>query len=348
MRTTKLVVLLFFGIGLLLLMGMIWQVGVSDLMASFRAVGLWLVPLVLLESFPMFLHTAGWAACFEAQHRPVGLWRLFLVRLAGSSINQMTPTATIGGEVVKVLLLESVLPRTQATASVIIDKASFTLAQVLHLTLGTLYLTGRLSLPTELQIALTCTLSLIALGSIGFVVCQRYGLLSRVLKACTRFKIGQEKLERLHQKLIPLEARLAAYYATHPWRFVSSLGLHVLAFAFGSVQTYMLLYLLLGTDAPGLAEAITIAVAIAALDQIFFFVPGNLGTLEGIRFMTLSVLGVAQVSGLAFGIIARLESLFWNGVGLLAYVYCTRSLHRVVPEQSAATSSAAAPPAGPA
>src|SRR3977135_3331208 len=106
MRISHLLVYMFFLAGLLLLGGMVWQVGITDLLTSFRAVGLWIVPWVLLESIPVGLHTAGWAACFHKRHHAVAFWRLFVVRLAGSAINQVTPTATIGGEVVKVLLLE--------------------------------------------------------------------------------------------------------------------------------------------------------------------------------------------------------------------------------------------------
>ena len=57
---------------------------------------------------------------------------------------------------------------------------------------------------------------------------------------------------------------------------------------------------------------------------MFFFVPGRLGTLEGARFMVLSLSGVAQVYGLAFGLVARVEQLFWIGVGFLAYGVYTR------------------------
>ena len=71
--------------------------------------------------------------------------------MAGSAINRVTPTADIGGEVAKVVLLTAVLPRAWALAAVIIDKASTALAQVGYLTLGTLYLTGYLPLPAGVQ-----------------------------------------------------------------------------------------------------------------------------------------------------------------------------------------------------
>jgi uncharacterized protein (TIRG00374 family) len=347
MRFSKLVVWVFFLAGLTLLCGMVWQVGITGLLTIFQAVGLWIAPWILLDSIPTVLHTAGWAACFQSRQSPIRFWHLLLIRLAGSAINQVTPTATIGGEVVKVLLLEPVLPREQAMASVIIGKASFTLAQVLYLMLGVLYLTQRLSIPVELQLSLRFTIGMIALGLIGFIAFQRYGLLSKLVHGLERFNIGRARLQRLHQHLLPLEAYLAVYYTSHLWRFVGSLLLHFLGFAFVSVKTLLLLRLLLSSNAPSFAEAVTATVVIAALDQIFFFVPGGLGTFEGIRFTVLSTLGIAQVYGLAFGLIARLESLFWNGLGLLAYALCTRTALFPSAVRPVASSPPALPPTTP-
>jgi uncharacterized membrane protein YbhN (UPF0104 family) len=90
-------------------------------------------------------------------------------------------------------------------------------------------------------------------------------------------------------------------------------------------------------------EAIMATIAVAALDQVFFFVPGGLGTFEGVRFTILSSLGVAQVYGLAFGLMARLESLVWNGFGLLAYAWYTRTRHGFHRVQHAARSSTPPP-----
>jgi len=293
-------------------------------LANLQALGFWVGPFVLLDTIPAFLHTAGWAACFQDKRHHIRLWQLYLVRLAGSAINQVTPTATIGGEVVKVLLLKPSLPREQAAASVVIDKASITLAQILYLALGTLYLTGHLPLPEELRLGLSLALGLISLGLVGFVASQRYGLLSRLVHGLSHLKIGQARLQRLSQRLIPLDTYLIAYYTTQPWRFVGSIVWHFLAFAFGGAKTYILLRFLLGDKAPDFAHAVMVAVSVNALDQMFFFVPARLGTLEGVRFTVLSTLGVAQVYGLAFGLVARLDDLFWNGLGLLAYALCTR------------------------
>lgn len=326
--------------GLALLGGMVWQVGLAGLRASFQALGLWVLPFVLLDGISVLLHTAGWAACFQRHQCRFRFWQLCLVRMAGSAINRVTPTADLGGEVVKVVFLTSALPRAQAVATVLIDKASVALAQMGYLTLGTLYLTEHLPLSVGVQRGVRLSMGLILLGLVGFVALQRYGLLSTLVRGLGCLHIGQARLYQLSHRLAPLDAHLVAYYTAHPWRFGLSWLLHFMAFAFDGIQTYILLRLLLGENAPSLAQAIMVAIAVAALEQMFFFVPGSLGTLEAIRFTTLSALGVGQVYGLAFGLIARLQNLFWNGLGLLAYALCT---HRAVLPQ--APRPAAPPPA---
>src|SRR5262249_36946937 len=172
----------------------------------------------------------------------------------------------------------------------------------------------------------------ISLGLIGFVVGQRYGLLSHGIRRLSDLGIAPARLRQLSQRLAPFDAQLRGYYVAYPWRFVGSLSLHILAFAYDGVPTYLLLSLLLGDSAPGLAQALMVVIKVRAWDQMFFFVAANLGTLEASRFMVLSALGVAQVYGLAFGLVARLHSLVWNGLGLLAYTWCLRRLHLVQPK----------------
>jgi hypothetical protein len=87
-----------------------------------------------------------------------------------------------------------------------------------------------------------------------------------------------------------------------------------------------------------------VAMAVAALDQLFFLVPARLGTLEGTRVLVLSAVGIPQTFGLAFGLIARLESLFWNGIGLLIYVLYTRRTFLTQSVRPLPTSSPTLPP----
>jgi len=121
---------------------------------------------------------------------------------------------------------------------------------------------------------------------------------------------------------------LVRYYTTQQWRFAGSLLSHFLGFCCDGLRTYFLLWCLLGAQTPGFAGAVLVTVAIAAADQVFFFVPGRMGTLEGSRFAILTALDIMPAYGLAFGLVARLEELCWNGLGLVIYTLRTRLLLR--------------------
>jgi uncharacterized protein (TIRG00374 family) len=322
-RLAQLVKMLVLVSGLALLGGMVWQVGLAGLQASLHAIGPWLGPFLLLDSVSLWLHTMAWAACFQPGDPPVSLWHLSLVRLAGSAVNGLTPTASIGGEVAKVWLLAGTLPRKQATAAVVIDKASMTLAQIVYLVVGLLCVARSVPLPAAVRWSVCGSMGVITVGLVGFLLCQRYGVLSRCLQGLSAWPRGQVMFQRWSQHLAPLEEHLGTFYTAYPGRFVRSVLGHGLALLFDAVQTYLLLGLLLGDQAPGLARALMVAVVVAALEQMVFFVSGSPGTLEAIRFTALTALGVEQTYGMAFALVARLHNLFWNGLGLVAYAWCT-------------------------
>jgi glycosyltransferase 2 family protein len=309
--------------GLALLGGMGWQVGLTGLWASLQTIGPWIVPFILLDRVSRGLHTVGWAACFQHGSLPLRLWHLVMIRMAGSAVNWVTPPASIGGERAKVFLLGPALPRAQATAAVVIDKASVTLAQVVYLAVGTLCLAAYVPMPAPLRGSVRGSLGVVTLGLGGCILCQRYGILSHFVPGLRYLHVSQAVCQRWRERLAAFETDLGTFYGQYPWRCVRSVGWHVLALLCDAIQTYLLLELILDAQAPGLARSLMVVVAVATLEQMFFFVSGSLGTLEVIRFTVLSAVGIAQVSGLAFGLVARLHNVFWNGLGLVADALCT-------------------------
>jgi hypothetical protein len=165
---------------------------------------------------------------------------------------------------------------------------------------------------------------MVLVGLLGFIASQRYGLFSQFVYHLSRLPFAQARLQQLSQRLALVDAQLVEYYTAYPWRFGGSIVLHFVGFIAAGCKTYVLLRLLLGTQAPGWSEAMQVAIVVAALDQMCFLVPARLGTLEGTRVLVLSTVGITPAVGLAFGLIARLDNLFWSGIGLLTYALCTR------------------------
>ena len=82
-----------------------------------------------------------------AAARTYGSRQLVAARLAGEAINNLTPTATIGGEVVRGRMLEGVVDSSAAWASIAIAKLMQTLAQMTFVFIGLVVVVRHTPLP---------------------------------------------------------------------------------------------------------------------------------------------------------------------------------------------------------
>ena len=119
-------VLLLVGLGLLVLL--VIENDPAAIMDSVRRLS-WriLVILVFPMSLVMALDALGWRYAFLRDRVPFG--PLLATRLAGEAFNIVTPTAALGGEVVKAWLLRDRVPLEESVPSVIIAKTTITIAQ---------------------------------------------------------------------------------------------------------------------------------------------------------------------------------------------------------------------------
>ena len=152
------------------------EVGWAKVGHYLRQVG-WYWPLLLLPyGLVNCLEAVSWKYLIVNLPRTISLSRLFWLRLGGEALNQLTPTASLGGEPFKAdRLWTAGVPLDQATASVVIHKGILVLSLVLYIILGLAlaphYLPAALS---HLGILSLGTLGL-AVGGATFVFLQRRG-----------------------------------------------------------------------------------------------------------------------------------------------------------------------------
>src|SRR5262245_30560292 len=125
------------GLGLLGLL--IWNVGIREIIGYLQQIG-WLAPLLLVPYLVIALCDAkGWACAIPstAQAEEIPLWRLALARIAGEAVNNLTPTANLGGEPIKVYLLRAHgLALDTGLASVVVAKTTLVISQIVFILLG--------------------------------------------------------------------------------------------------------------------------------------------------------------------------------------------------------------------
>lgn len=312
-RNLKLVLLLLGLIGFALLL---YRLDAATVYADICRLK-WKLLLVLIPYFIVFaLDTLGWKYALKNLTPDLKFLGLFAARMAGESINCLTPSAYLGGEPIKAYLLKTYnISIVDGMASVVISRTIMTLAQVVFVLLGVALALSRLQDTGSLLAVATLTLFLGIPLTAMIMVSKKRGFFTATLNLLRRFKLHIKFLEESADKIKELDDTISEFYRTNKRGFYMCFLFYFLGWLAGMIEVYLILKFL------GVPIDITNAFIIEALftvaRSVASFIPGSLGGQEGgvlLVFMALSL--TAQV-GLSFCIIRRLREVIWVGAGLV-------------------------------
>ena len=309
MRLLRLL-LLAFGVGVLVVL-----ILEHDPAAIFASIGRLSWRLGVILCFPvalvMLFDTLGWRYAFRRDR--IGFGVLLLTRLAGEAFNIVTPTAALGGEVVKTWLLRDRAPLDESVPSVIIAKTTITIAQGLFLLLGVLLATLTLA-GSSILTAMEALVGLEVLALALFIVMQTRGLVGWSARLLARLGIRRLGTGGTAARV---DEALADFYRRAPGRLALSIVFHLVAWLLGSVEAWLILSFL-GVPV-SLATATVIEAFGTGIRFATFLVPASLGVQEGGYAVTFLALGLSTVDGVAFGLVRRIRELVWVALGLLVF-----------------------------
>jgi len=272
--------------------------------------------LAIILCFPAvlvaFFDTLGWRYAFRREVVPFRA--LAASRLAGEAFNMTTPTAAVGGEAVKAWLLRGYAPLDTTLASVIVAKTTITLGQAVFFLLGVLvaWETGLAGSALLHGMLWFLVIEVIALGL--FVMVQMRGMLGWTGRMLERVGIRPAKVQAMFGRV---DDSLGQFYRTAPGRLGLSIAFHAVAWALGSVETWLILKFL-GSDV-SLATATVIEAFGTGIKVATFLVPASLGVLEGGFVATSAIFGLSATTAISFSLVRRLREAAWVAVGLVAF-----------------------------
>jgi len=321
-------------LGILLLAFLIWKIRPMALWRELDLLGWGLVFLILSEGGADLFHTLGWRYCLSGPHRNLSFFQIFCIRMAGTSINYLTPTAGLGGEVTKGTLLSLNHQGVEAATGVIIGKLAYSLSQLLLVVIGSLTILWTIHLPTAALVAMRTATILLGGGILLFLAVQKYGKLGAVVRWLVTHKMGGKSLEKTSHHITAVDEELKLFYKERPADLPLAVFWHIVGMACGTVQTWYFLCLL--TDQASLAKAAAVWILGSWLDLVGFAVPIDIGVLETTRVIAFRALGFHSALGLTYGITIRMRHIFWAGVGLLIYMtlLAKKGGGRLVPEKN--------------
>jgi hypothetical protein len=328
-------------LGCVLLFFLIYQIGLSVLWKQLGMLGWGLIPLVLIEGVADAFHTYGLRHCLSDTLKLRPFFELFCIRMAGASINYLTPTAGLGGEVTKGVLLAKNRGGSDAATGVILDKISYALSQLAFVLAGSVVALWFLDLPASVWVALFFSTTLLAASVIVFLLIQKHGKLGVVIRWLAARRGAGKYLSGIANQITEIDIKLNLFYTTRPTDLLLSILWHVLGVACGIVQTFYFLFLL--TDNPSLSMAAAITFFGVWFNLLGFAIPMDIGVLEATRIISFRIVGLYSALGLAYGIMLRIEQLFWAGMGLLFYaVLVLRFKQQAAPARQAQSANSKA------
>lgn len=305
------------------------QVGPEHLWAEARTLGWGIALIIAVEGVGDLLHCCAWRLCFWPRYRrtPLQLWG---PHLAGNAINFVTPTATLGGDVVRATLLPAHVPATEVAASLTINRLTETISDMSVTIAGVVMVLLLLPLPLTAQLGIAGAAAALSAGIIGFLLAQRSGRLASWLgrHPLVARLMGSDRGGRVARGAAAFDRRLADYHAENASAVAASVALHVCALLTGALQIFIFLHLV---DMPAdLRTVATIFTVAKAVDMAAFFIPARLGAQEGGRVLAMQLVGIEASFGLLFSLVLRLEQLVWTAIGLAAYAALVASRGRGV------------------
>lgn len=290
---------------------------------EWRALGQFLVqgarflPLLLLPyALTCYLWTASWRMLLVSGPGRPTMRRLFLLRLAGESLNQLTPAATFGGEPLKAVGLHAAgVGWSEASASLAVHKVLMVLSLVLYIVVALLLLPAVLPGAPHWMVWLAWGgTALLAGGGLLFLMLQRRNPCVFLLKLLQRFGICPALLSSREEHLASLDASLSGFYRDHGRAGWIALGLYFLGWAVHAVEVYLIFH------AMGHPIDFEVAVCLDGLSQLAaglgFMIPASLGVQDGGNILLSLGFQLGATLGAGFSILRRFREAIWLLLGL--------------------------------
>ena len=246
-----------------------------------------------------------------------GRWmaRMYAVRMIGEAYNNITPTASMGGEPVKAWLLKSNwgIPLRDSGASLVIAKTTSMFSLVLFVGIGAAMLLAHERFTTQHKLIAAAGFAFIVLSAVVFFLMQHLKLSTQVARWLGRTRFGQ----RVGGALLAAEdidRQFAAFYSGHRVRLMWSLLFAMANWMLGALEVYLIMGLL-GVPL-SFAEVWMIECMVQLVRTIAFFIPAGLGAQEGAFLVAVGALTGAPAVGVATALVRRFRDVLWIALSL--------------------------------
>jgi uncharacterized protein (TIRG00374 family) len=304
-------------VGLGLFIYLLNRVGLGNILDNVRRLGFWFLLIFLVEAGRIFMQACGWSTIHNAFFKTIPLKTLFRIKIISDNFNFAIPSASLGGDAVRTLMIKKIIPLKDGIPSVLFDKTFEYIGSTAFLMIC--FFLGLLSagLPDSLTIPLLTGLGVTTVGIVLLVFVQSRGVartLWRVSRFIPRFRRWVKSRE---EQLREIDANFQLLYSHRRSKALMAGFFHLCSRLIGTMEVLIVLWVL---KAPvNLVQAMLIAAVVTAVNTAFFVLPGQLGVMESAHIMILKTFGYPPEIGLSLSMIRRIRRLAFVGLAMILF-----------------------------
>ena len=321
--------LLLLGISVLILLGMLYFVGIDQVIDALKMANLGLIALAIVtQVFTYFLYTLRWQILSKLADMDVSIKKLLPMVLVGLAINNITPSGRGGGEPVRAYLLyqeNEEYSFDETLATVVADRALDTFPFVLlaAITIASMALFFDFE-PWLLVVMVVAVIAIIAILIVLIYMCVNPSFGERVegwlIGLVRRFykKNSAELENKIHESILGFQGTMRMLMSNKKG-LAYTLTLSFIIWIFEIIRVYIV-FLAFGAKVnPIIIGEVFI---VACLVGMIPLLPGGLGAIDGLMILFYSKAGVSTSVSAAATVIERLIS-FWMAtiIGMVILPY---------------------------
>jgi glycosyltransferase 2 family protein len=292
------------------------KLGLANVFDAITKLGVW-APLVLVPYFVVYIiDCIAWSQTLPS--RSVPFLTRFRIRWAGESVNNLVPTAYVGGEAAKVVLLrQHGISAQDGAVAAVVSKTAQSVAQLFFILSASVVLFQLAKDQPGLRLAIFIILTGGAAAIVALFWIQKVGLFRMFWGLVRLLPWKSRRLEEKKTKLLDLDHTIFAFYRNDSVRFYRSTLLYLCGWALDTVEIYLVAYLL-GVPVTW-SQALVMEALTGVAKALGMWLPGSLGVQESGIILIGKLVGLPDTFVAAYALIRRLRELVFAGVGMLLF-----------------------------
>lgn len=313
---------IFFVLGFLALIVMVWSIGFNTIIENVVKTGWWFFAIIGMWLPIYLINTAAFNTIIRDEnpaHRTVPFLHVFKINLSGFALKAATPLGFLGGDPYKIIEFKSMFGVEKATSSVLLYTMTHITAHCLFWALS--IVAAALFLPMPLKVSIILLVSFLIFVILLFLLWRGYrkGLTVHFFVILSSVPFLKRWIVpfcyKYNERLLQIDHQISHLYNARRRAFILTLSLELFARICNCLEVYVILKTV-NVDV-SLIQSIVIYSFMSLFTNIFFFSPMQIGTREGGFLLAFSALSLPGGLGIYVSLVTRVRELIWMGIGIL-------------------------------